>query len=283
MCSMLGITHIYTQPYHNEANGRAERAGQQIMEVFKKLHTDNQVNWVETLPRVIDRIHDTPGESGLSPYEIVFGRERFCANVPYNPPRECEDAQYFFKRMNDLDQRVARILNAKHQKEAKQVNVGRKDLKPLQIGRVVWYRRPEGSAGKLDTRWVGPCEMITREGEFSYVIKTAQGGKTKAHRSFLKEYEEDTYSETPKPMFFHQRMVLTPQTREKQLRVKSILNHAIEEDGSYKFLTQREGQDITMAEWLSPQDFLAQAGQTLIQYCQEHGLKKQVQFLAESH
>ena len=27
MCGILGITHVYTQPYHHQANGRAERAG----------------------------------------------------------------------------------------------------------------------------------------------------------------------------------------------------------------------------------------------------------------
>ena len=95
MCGGLGISHIYTQPYHHQANGRAEVAGQQIMEILRKFHTDQRVNWVEALPRVLMKIHDTPGESGLTPYEIVFGRERFCANVPYEPPRSCEDAQDF--------------------------------------------------------------------------------------------------------------------------------------------------------------------------------------------
>ena len=97
MCAMLGINHIYTQPYHHQANGRAERAGQKIMKILRKLHADGTINWVEALPRVIDKIHDTPGETGLSPYEILFGRERFMADVPYKPPKDSEDAQDFLE------------------------------------------------------------------------------------------------------------------------------------------------------------------------------------------
>lgn len=96
MCAHLGITHIYSQPYHHQANGRAERAGQQIIEVTRKFCADNRKNWLELLPRVLNVIHDTPGVAGLSPYQILFGRERHVANVPYNPPRECDDAVQFF-------------------------------------------------------------------------------------------------------------------------------------------------------------------------------------------
>ena len=70
-------------PNHH-ANGRAERAGQQIMEILRKLNTDQKMNWVEGLPRVLRIIHDTPGDAGLTPSEIGFGRERFLANVFYN-------------------------------------------------------------------------------------------------------------------------------------------------------------------------------------------------------
>ena len=95
------------------------------------------------------------------------------------------------------------------------MNRGRKDLKPLQVGQTVWYRRKEGSGNKLDTRWVGPCVVVAREGEFSYKIKTSQNVTMKALRSFLKEYHEDSYNEAPKPMFFHQRTVQNTQARDR--------------------------------------------------------------------
>ena len=77
MCGFLDITHVCTQPYHHQANGRAERAGQQILEILRKINSDQNINWVKILRRVLRLIHDTPGEAGLSPYEIFFGKKVF--------------------------------------------------------------------------------------------------------------------------------------------------------------------------------------------------------------
>ena len=85
MCGYLGITHIYTHPYHHQANGRAERAGQQVREVIRKFNADERRNWMELLPRALKIIHDTPGESGLSPYEIFLVGKGLQRTFPTNP------------------------------------------------------------------------------------------------------------------------------------------------------------------------------------------------------
>jgi hypothetical protein len=77
MCSLLGIRHAVSHAYHHRANGRAERAGQQIFERLRKIQIEEKICWVEALPQILDRLHDTPGEGGLSPYQILFGREAF--------------------------------------------------------------------------------------------------------------------------------------------------------------------------------------------------------------
>ena len=144
MCAHLGITHMYSQPYHHQANGRAERAGQQLIEVLRKLIADTRHNWLELLPRAINIIHDTPGESGLSPYQILFGRERYTANVPYIPPRECLDAQEFFQVMEEQDALVARKMNEMHDREAARINAKRKEMEHFPIGAKIWSTRPRG-------------------------------------------------------------------------------------------------------------------------------------------
>ena len=67
------------------------------------------MSWVDVLPQILDRIHDTPGEAGLSPYQILFWRERPLAGVPYQPHVECEHAQAFFERQKVVDRVVARL------------------------------------------------------------------------------------------------------------------------------------------------------------------------------
>ena len=74
MCAKLGIRQAFSQAYHHQANGRAEVAGQQIMELLRKLNAKEAINWVEALPQVLDRYHDMPGVSGYSPYQILLGR-----------------------------------------------------------------------------------------------------------------------------------------------------------------------------------------------------------------
>ena len=272
MCAYLGITHIYTQPYHHQANGRAEMAGQQIKEVLRKLNADQQINWVEALPRALRLIHDRPGESGLSPYEILFGRDRFCARVPYTPPRICEDAKDFFERMSKIDEKVAHTLNELHAKKIGRLNAKRKEPPVYPVGSVVWYFRPENTGGKLDSRWLGPAEVLERQGAHSYNLRTGLNTTINAHANDLKPHWPDTHAEICKPMFFHKRTVRLPSEQDMQLQVEAIKSCQIESDGRPAFLTQKVGEDIASAELLYPHDFLSEAGHKLVDFCVQNGM-----------
>ncbi len=50
MCARLGIREAFSQAYHPQANGRAEVAGKQLIECLRKIHAEEEVNWVEALP-----------------------------------------------------------------------------------------------------------------------------------------------------------------------------------------------------------------------------------------
>ena len=160
MCAAHGVRVAYAQPYHHQAKGWAERAGQQLRDKLKKLITDHEeplCNWVELLPKALRLIHDTPGEHGLSPYEIVFGRHRPLGGMPYRPVRETFGATTFLKLMDDLRQVAAERMNKIHEKRAKSVNAHRRDPPPLKVGDTVWYRpEPKGGRDKLEPHWKGP-------------------------------------------------------------------------------------------------------------------------------
>ena len=120
----------------------------------------------------------------MSPYEILFGRPRPLGSLPYTPPRECEDANAFVARMSNLDKVVGTRLNEMHQKLAQRLNKNRPEGTIFQVGSSVWYRRPEGTGDKLDSRWLGPALVKGREGKRSYVIELKPGTEIKAHGSF---------------------------------------------------------------------------------------------------
>ncbi len=67
MCARLGIREFFSQAYNPKANGRAEKAGQQLIGRLQNLHAEEDINLVEALPRALRHIHDRVGEGGLSP------------------------------------------------------------------------------------------------------------------------------------------------------------------------------------------------------------------------
>ena len=95
MCARLGVRQAFSQAHRPQGNGRAEAAGKQIITLLRKMHTETGITWIEELPRAIRMHHDMIGPSGLSPYQIVFERERNFAGLPLSPLRECEDAEEF--------------------------------------------------------------------------------------------------------------------------------------------------------------------------------------------
>ena len=92
----------------------------------------------------------------------------------------------FFQRMQEIDKKVAKVLNDMHTQQTQRANLARRDQVPFVVGDVVWYRRPPKSGDKLDSRWIGPGTVVAREGESSYEIEIKPGVTMKAPRTFLK-------------------------------------------------------------------------------------------------
>jgi hypothetical protein len=266
LCSLLGIRQAYSQAYHHQANGRVERAGQQIMEVLRKLNAENHINWVEALPQVLDRIHDVRGESGLSPYQILFGRERPLAGIPYTPPRECEDALQFHHRMMEVDRQVAETLNRVHAMQAQRINRERKDMEPIPVGTQVWYKRPEKSGEKLDSRWIGPGVVKAREGERSYLIEIKPGVTMKAHRSFLKLYTEPKVEGRGVPLFFFKRTEPEEGAMPDEWEAEAILAHR-KRGGEWEFLTKWVGFEDGESTWEPAKNFIHRISGEFLRYC----------------
>ncbi len=98
----------------SKAIGKAEFAGQQLIGLLRKLHAEEEINWVEALRRALLYLHDRVGEGVLSPYKLLKGRERPLAGIPYTPERECIEAQDYFDQISEIDQLVADNLDGEH-------------------------------------------------------------------------------------------------------------------------------------------------------------------------
>ena len=149
---------------------------------------EHDICWVEALPRALRILHDSPDPvSQLSPYEIVFGRERAMAGLPWSPARLCWEAQHFFEHMKEVDERVPRALNEAHKDVAEKINARRRGRPPYVVGEWVWYLRPQSVGGaKLKSWWQGPFKVCQRVGSSSYRLRTPQGQEFDAHADQLK-------------------------------------------------------------------------------------------------
>ena len=198
MCARLGIRSAFSQSHRPQANGRAEVAGRVLQDILRKLLIVQDINWVEALPSALRIHHDTPDPiSKLSPYEIVFGRQRSLGGLPRTTPHECMGASDWLDRMRGIDIQVATALNEAHAELEKQVNRRRPERLVYHTNDWVWYMRPRAVGGvKLQTWWQGPFRVVERVGERSYRLRTQQGEIFDAHADQLKPYEWDE-PETP--------------------------------------------------------------------------------------
>ena len=273
MCARLGIRVAYSQAYRPQANGRAERACRTLVESLRKIAAETKINWVEALPRVLRVYHNTPGESGLSPFQIVFGRDRYEAGTPYEIARECEDAKQFFDRLENIDKTVSQTLNFVHKNRQEAENKNRKNVPPYSKGDWVWVLRPRSSpqTTKLDTWWVGPAEVLDRVGDQSYVVQISPTRTFEVHTSHMKNYEHDPVSGHLVDLFHflptHEEVEVTPQ----EWTVDRIVKHKRDKDGRLKFLTRWEGS--TEETWEPLENFISRCNSDWLQYCLDKKLK----------
>ena len=236
------------------------------------MQAEHGISWVEALPRAVRQLHDAPGPSGLSPFEIVFGRHRPCAGVPYEPPQVALDAVEFFEHQQEVDRRVADALNALHQRRAQQVNERRREPEAFQMNDKVWWLRPRGRTGdKLQSYWCGPCVVKRREGQHSYVIETREGHEVAVHRCHLKRHTADPHSGAPLPLYYFKQAVEDLGVHVDEWEVERIIKHRRGADGQLQFLVKWHGSD--KQTWEPVGHFFHRYSVDFISYCQKAQLQ----------
>ena len=141
MCKHMGIWHAKTVAYHSRSNGRAEVAGRQMFEKFRRLHIDepgwNQYN---LLWRVLQAYHDVPGPTGLSPHRILFLRDRVSRTLPWlNHGKVARDASAMLAEADDTAAKVFKALQDEHEKRVKYYKQGK--VQKYALRDTVWVER----------------------------------------------------------------------------------------------------------------------------------------------
>lgn len=238
---------------------------------------DHGVNWAECLPVALRIIHDVKGEGGLSPYQVVYGRDRPLGGIPYEPLKRAEDAEQFFARIREQELLVSKNLNTLHDQRADYENRGRPDPPVFGAGDKVWYKRQVGAVhsttSKLASYWLGPCLVKARVGNASYEVEVKPGSIQRVHVSQLKQRREDLFGWPPLPVHYFQSTAedledVTPD----EWDVESILQHRVR-GGKLEFLTKWEGFDTSQATWEGVSQFFPRFNEQWVSYCISHKLR----------
>ena len=84
------------------------------------------------------------------------------AGIPWQPVRECDEADTFLRHMEAVDKKVAYALNEAHRKIQQRVNNKRKPKAPFEDGCWIWLLSPKKVGGqKIERWWKGPFQTPT--------------------------------------------------------------------------------------------------------------------------
>jgi hypothetical protein len=211
LCSQLGVKQAFSQAYHHQANGMAENAGKRLQHMLRKLHSEEEeeVTWMELLLKAIRIQMDTPGETGLSPYQLVMGREREPQGRSEQGDNDCTNEQGYNDRTEWRDTWVSDEGNRAHKHASDIVNERRKEAPFFEAGDKVWTivpRTPIGPVGatKIDNRWYGPRLVRGRLSENIYNIQIAKNPDKfrDYHISQLKRYVDEALTGEAIPLWY---------------------------------------------------------------------------------
>ncbi|XP_039618348.1 uncharacterized protein K02A2.6-like [Polypterus senegalus] len=192
VCDLLHIRKTRTTPLHPQSDGLAERFIRTLSAQLAMVVNKDQRDWDQQLPLVLLAYRTVVQESTqCTPAMLMLGRElRTPASLEYGLPPEREERQSGLDYARCLQDRIdrAHAFARDHLHKAGLTQKRHYDIRarehPYSSGDRVWVyspRRKKGLSPKLDSAWVGPCQVLERVGEVVYWVQMSPRG----HRVFL--------------------------------------------------------------------------------------------------
>lgn len=170
----IGVTHLYSTPYHPMTNGQIERYNATMDSKIAALSNDNRTDWDEQLPFVTfnynTSMHATTGQT---PFELMYGRQPILPFDQQQPLVSLPDHSEYRLHLNDhlsilteqtknniIQQQARYKLRYDKNREEPTYEIG-----DLVLLKVLNRRR------KFDVRQEGPFRVIQRLAQKTYVVE----------------------------------------------------------------------------------------------------------------
>ena len=191
ICHVMGITKTRTTGYHPSGDGQVERQNRTLQGMLSAFVSQHTVDW-DLWPDPVTYAYNSSRQesTGVSPYEVVFGRlprmplELELGLSLSNSATVSKYVQSVRGALRDIRQiakdnlKQARAKQRQHW-ENKQSGWS---WKPFRSGQFVWLRRPK--TWKLGKKWTGPFLVVA--GMVNYRIQSPSGRILVVHHDHLK-------------------------------------------------------------------------------------------------
>ena len=170
----LGITHLFSTPYHPQTNGQIERFNSTLDAKIAALSNQSRSDWDDQLPFVTFNYNSTLHSTTKTiPFELMYGRSPVFPCDPQHPLVSFPPAPQYFHNLHgylsDLTDVTRRNITGTQQRYKSRFNANRSN--PVyQINDLVLVKTIR-SRHKFDIRHEGPFRIIQRIGDKTYVVQ----------------------------------------------------------------------------------------------------------------
>ncbi|CAF0983293.1 unnamed protein product [Didymodactylos carnosus] len=170
----IGVTHLYSTPYHPMTNGQIERYNATMDAKIAALCNEKRTDWDEQLPFVSfnynTSIHTTTGQI---PFEMMYGRSPVLPFDHQQPvvslSKDPQHVQKLNQYLSTITEGAKRNIIQQQQKYKQRYDTHRSDPKH-KVGNLVLVKTIS-SRNKFDIRHEGPFQIVQQIGRKTFIVQ----------------------------------------------------------------------------------------------------------------
>lgn len=169
LCTLLGISKIFSSPYYPQGDGLVERLFGTVKPMIRIMVNERSCEWTDVIPFVELSLRSTiQGATGFTASEVVFGKTiQNAFDADYSHVTEGFDETPLFIRS------MMQLTRATHDTIRRSQQCQDAPQPMFKVGDLAWARIPHPTDG---ARYEGPYRVVRKVGDYTYDLQHHQSG-----------------------------------------------------------------------------------------------------------